>query len=721
MKPKDSLTTFENQQITDSREPCITAALRYAKERGWLVFPAPPGEKKSYKSAQYSDGSPWGATNDLNQIRRDFTRWTRAGIGIPTGPENGFWVIECDTPEGHDVDGLAALQALEAEHGTLPPTLMAVSPSGSVHRYFKWPNDGSPPIINSTSKIATGIDIKGAGGMVLAPPTLRPNKGAYKWLNDLPIAEAPEWLLALVPKKSDSDEVYQGEAEADIELVAAAVARLPNPDHDWETWNKAGMAIYAATGGSEEGFKIFDAFSQKSTKYNAGATREKWGKFHSCPPNAIGADFLFAQAEEADPDFDPYALPDLTGGQLPRTESPSTVPDSSPEPKVEQKPKAAKRTIPEFNTDWCDVTKVPRRRWLYGQHYIRKAVSATIAAGGKGKTTLAIAEAICIATGKPLLGVPVIEQCKAWFWSGEEPRDELQRRVHAVCAFYGLNPYEIAKTFHFTSGVDEFPIKIATVGKRGITVDEALLTEIVAYIRKNDIGVMIVDPLISCHGVPENDNVAIDIVAKAWGRVAAGGDCSVDLDHHTRKPGRADDGDAMAEDARGAVALINAVRCSRVINAMSEKEAGQFNAIREEYFRVNRAKVNMVKGGNTKWYQLVSVEIGNSTDIDFLGDSVQTIIAWTPPEASEGVTTEHMSAVRAKLAVGEYKRNWQSREAWVGTVIAHVIGLDPESDRGRIEQIIKDWLKLRVLKVEPRWSTKHQRDVPYVVPGEWTE
>jgi hypothetical protein len=158
-----------------------------------------------------------------------------------------------------------------------------------------------------------------------------------------------------------------------------------------------------------------------------------------------------------------------------------------------------------------------------------------------------------------------------------------------------------------------------------------------------------------------------------------------------------------------------------VINAMSEKEAGQFNAIREEYFRVNRAKVNMVKGGNTKWYQLVSVEIGNSTDIDFLGDSVQTIIAWTPPEASEGVTTEHMSAVRAKLAVGEYKRNWQSREAWVGTVIAHVIGLDPESDRGRIEQIIKDWLKLRVLKVEPRWSTKHQRDVPYVVPGEWTE
>ena len=47
----------------------LAAALGYAK-RGWDVFPAPLGEKKSYKSAQYSNGAKWGKTRDPEQIRQ---------------------------------------------------------------------------------------------------------------------------------------------------------------------------------------------------------------------------------------------------------------------------------------------------------------------------------------------------------------------------------------------------------------------------------------------------------------------------------------------------------------------------------------------------------------------------------------------------------------------------------------------------------------------------
>ena len=115
----------------------LDAALFYVALFDWVVFPVPPGTKKSYKSAKYSGGRRWGATNDPSIIERDFRRWPRANIGIPTGLENGFWVLEADTKKGHAVDGIASLRALERKYGRLPKTLMAISPSGSLHLLFQ--------------------------------------------------------------------------------------------------------------------------------------------------------------------------------------------------------------------------------------------------------------------------------------------------------------------------------------------------------------------------------------------------------------------------------------------------------------------------------------------------------------------------------------------------------------------------------------------------------
>ena len=104
-------------------------------------------------------------------------------------------MLECDTPAGHGVDGIANLAALEAKHGKLPLTRIAMSPSGSLHYYFKW--IPGHDIKNSASRIAMGVDVRGNGGMVIAPPSVRVD-GTYRWLNDLPLAEAPEWLHAAV-------------------------------------------------------------------------------------------------------------------------------------------------------------------------------------------------------------------------------------------------------------------------------------------------------------------------------------------------------------------------------------------------------------------------------------------------------------------------------------------------------------------------------------------
>jgi hypothetical protein len=173
--------------------PNVADALAYAA--GYYIFPVPPGEKKSYYKGETSNGRPWGNTKDLDTVRQYWTKHPNANIGVPTGADNGFWVLEFDTPEGHGVDGAASLAALEEKHGPLPATRQVQSPSDSIHFWFKHPGFY---VKSSSGEIADGIDVKGDGGMVLAPPSVKPGKGCYKWLNDLPIAEAPPWLLDLV-------------------------------------------------------------------------------------------------------------------------------------------------------------------------------------------------------------------------------------------------------------------------------------------------------------------------------------------------------------------------------------------------------------------------------------------------------------------------------------------------------------------------------------------
>jgi hypothetical protein len=187
-------------QLVIDNTTVVGCALTYA-ERGWHVFPSPPGEKKGIYGASPSNGNrPWGMTMNAAEIRHYWREHPNANVCIVTGAVSGIFVVETDTAAGHGdgVDGAAELAKLEAQHGALPATLEAISPSGSVHRYYRHP--GADIKVMSRS-IAKGIDCKGDGGMVVGPPSVKPGKGVYAWRNDLPIAEAPQWLLKLVAKE----------------------------------------------------------------------------------------------------------------------------------------------------------------------------------------------------------------------------------------------------------------------------------------------------------------------------------------------------------------------------------------------------------------------------------------------------------------------------------------------------------------------------------------
>jgi hypothetical protein len=108
-------------------------------------------------------------------------------IGIITGARSGLFVLDVD-----GAAGVNSLTQLASERGALPATRMVRTGSGGLHYYFRHP--GHFTVRNSTSWIARGIDIRGEGGQVVAPPSVS-GLGEYTVISDTDIAEAPAWLL----------------------------------------------------------------------------------------------------------------------------------------------------------------------------------------------------------------------------------------------------------------------------------------------------------------------------------------------------------------------------------------------------------------------------------------------------------------------------------------------------------------------------------------------
>jgi len=143
-------------------------ALRYAK-RGWPVFPLQPRGKKPL--------TPHGvleATTNATLIERWWDRWPTANVGIATGEKAGFWVLDIDGPEG-----TVSLTELECEFGCLPETLEQQTGGGGRHLFFAWP-PGSREIRNRQA-IRKGIDVRGNGGYIVAPPSIHANGREYQW------------------------------------------------------------------------------------------------------------------------------------------------------------------------------------------------------------------------------------------------------------------------------------------------------------------------------------------------------------------------------------------------------------------------------------------------------------------------------------------------------------------------------------------------------------
>jgi hypothetical protein len=209
------------------------AAQRYAR-LGFCVVPLHPRDKKPMFT-----NWPETATADQSVVSRWWQQTPEANVGIATGRKSGIFVLDVDPSNG----GRESFDDMVERHGRFPDTLQQITGSKGWHLFFRYP---SFPVHNAAG-LLPGIDIRGDGGQVVAPPSIHPKTGlSYEWdgldeIENQRIAEAPLWLLELLEGKNSqhgsqhlpiAEKIPHGVQHYTLLALAGALRRMGLSEND---------------------------------------------------------------------------------------------------------------------------------------------------------------------------------------------------------------------------------------------------------------------------------------------------------------------------------------------------------------------------------------------------------------------------------------------------------------------------------------------------------
>lgn len=351
----------------------LAAALAYIDE-GWPVFPLVANGKTPATEHGFKD-----ASTDEGRIREWFGDGRPCNLGIATG--GGLLVIDVDVKGG--VDGYATLARLETELGPLGDTRTAVTPSGGRHLYYATTEE----MPSSAGTLGPGLDVRGAGGYVVAPPSTI-NGRPYSWEDDLPVRP----LMAAVQRIQQA----RSAAGADFHELDG----LPVPISRQE-----------------------DVLNRRACSLRRGGVS---------PAAAVAGLWADVQTWEQDP-ARPWRLRDVEAKVArawrdiePAAEAPAPAADT---PAPSEPP--TRLTFTVRSPDELAAETVPEQ--LAGKWLSVGGFGAIYGAPGAGKSLLAADLSLSLAAGIPWLGIPVIGMVPTLYVLGEGRlwlRMEAWRRGH---------------------------------------------------------------------------------------------------------------------------------------------------------------------------------------------------------------------------------------------------------------------------------------------------
>jgi hypothetical protein len=171
-----------------TEQPSAADAAKHYLAGGWSVLPLRPRDKRPLIVWEYLQHE----RPSEHDVAEWFRRWPNANIGIVTGEISNLIVLDVDPKHGGD----ATLERLEHKFRPLPVTVEAVTGGGGRHLYFGHPGG----LTRNRAGLAQGIDLRGDGGYIVAPPSIHPSGRRYTWAagrapHEISLAPLPRWII----------------------------------------------------------------------------------------------------------------------------------------------------------------------------------------------------------------------------------------------------------------------------------------------------------------------------------------------------------------------------------------------------------------------------------------------------------------------------------------------------------------------------------------------
>lgn len=363
---------------------------------------------------------------------------------------------------------------------------------------------------------------------------------------------------------------------------------------------------------------------------------------------------------------------------------------------IEGEHREADKPIIAREFEWTDPSSIQPRQWIYGKHYMRGMVSATAGIGGAGKSTLLNVELVSMAIGRDLLrdgaDLPLGPQV-VWGHNGEDPYEELQRRIMAVCKHYGVTRENLGGRLRITSG-REMPMLMAReLEGASMVVATEHAKQIAQQILEHRIQVFIADPFVTVHAVSENDNNLIDKVVGVLRQLAADTNAAVEVAHHFRKL----NGDEPTVDAlRGASSLVGGARSVRIVASMTKEEATKYALDEDQrgfYSWLQNGKANMLPPTHKRrWLRMESVSLDNARE-PYEADEIGVVTGWSPPEIEVALSGPEFRLIRSAILAADPIRSLRAdtrSTGWIGYLIATAMQLEPkdQSVKNQMQSVI---------------------------------
>ena len=402
-------------------------------------------------------------------------------------------------------------------------------------------------------------------------------------------------------------------------LLQLASAFRVIPSDDRELWVKLGHAVKTLDeDGGDEGKNAWLEWSSKSEKFDPADAERVWD---SLSPTSTSHEQVFRTAEEYgwDVQAENARIGFMLEQEPERTQSTTTDRARAQLGSPSLGSSLRSLNVSTYGQDLLrEVAVMSRRDWIIHRLLLVGYISLILGPGGVSKSMLQLIGAISAATGRDLLGLGPVRQSNVLLINNEDDETELKRRIAAVLVKFEINPAELEGTLFTISGYTQ-PVRFAYLTDKSVS-RSPVIDQVEALVRGQRIGSLFVDPFITTHTAPENDNNAMDQVVAIYKKLAGQLGVAVNIVHHTRKIGgdpEAHAGDA--ESGRGASSIKDASRAAVTIARMSQKTAEKLSITDEErgsYIRMDVGKMNFAAhDSKANWYRIEQVTLANGDTV----------------------------------------------------------------------------------------------------------